>query len=51
MSGERGGGVPVSEVRLIYEEGDCVLVRFLTGFYAFVIQEREYREGSCGSTG
>lgn len=34
-----------AEVRPIYEEGDRVLVRFLTGFCAFVIQEREYRGG------
>lgn len=35
----------VAEVRPIYEKGDRVLVRFLTEFCAFVIQECEYREG------
>lgn len=32
-------------MRPIYEKGDRVLVKFLTGFCAFVIQECEYREG------
>jgi hypothetical protein len=35
----------VADVRPIYEKGDRVLVKFLTGFCAFVIQECEYREG------
>ena len=41
MPGEQGK----AEVRPIYEKGDRVLVKFLTGFCAFVIQECEYREG------
>lgn len=32
-------------MRPIYEEGVRMLVRFLTGFCAFVIQECEYRGG------
>lgn len=47
MPGEQGK----AEVRPIYEEGDRVLVRFLTGFCAFVIQGCEDREGElwfCG---
>ena len=36
MSVERGGA-RAAEVRPIYEEGDRVLARFLTGFCAFVI--------------
>lgn len=35
----------VGDVRPIYEKGDRVLVRFLTGFCAFVIQECEDRGG------
>jgi hypothetical protein len=42
MPGEHG---KAAEVRPIYENGDRVLVKFLTGFCAFVIQECEYREG------
>jgi hypothetical protein len=34
-----------AEVRPIYRKGDRVLVKLLTGFCAFVIQECEYREG------
>jgi hypothetical protein len=34
-----------AEVRAIYRKGDRVLVKFLTGFCAFVIQECESREG------
>jgi hypothetical protein len=41
MPGEQGK----AEVRPIYKKGDRVLVKFLTGFCAFVIQECEYREG------
>jgi hypothetical protein len=41
MPGEQGK----AEVRPIYEKGDRVLVRFLTGFCAFVIQECEDRGG------
>lgn len=41
MSVERGMG----EVGPIYRKGDRVLVRLLTGFCAFVIQECENKNG------
>ncbi|HEV2863069.1 MAG TPA: hypothetical protein VGX48_18785 [Pyrinomonadaceae bacterium] len=41
MPDERG----VGEVRPIYRRGDRVLVKFMTGFCALVIQEYEYRGG------
>lgn len=34
-----------AEVCPIYGMGDRVLVKFLTGFCAFVIQKCEYRDG------
>lgn len=45
MSIEQGGGERAAEVHPIYEKGDRVLVRFLTGFCAFMIQECEDRGG------
>ena len=42
MPGKQG---KAAELRPIYEEGDRVLVRFLTGFCAFVIQGCEDRGG------
>jgi hypothetical protein len=45
MSVNRGGGEGAPGVHPIYEKGDRVLVKFLTGFCAFVIQECENREG------